>query len=157
MISEDLRRKNASLHDRIEQVLEMHPELRDLTEGVALRQDLHVQVDAPFLERTRDKLEERARAIIERRPELEHYFTAFDTEKGVPGDNSREARLEVALRANAALRAQAERLISAYVAPESERAAIINELITLFDGPAQREAQALAADALGECWREHRS
>jgi hypothetical protein len=56
-----------------------------------------------------------------------------------------------------ALRVQAERLIAAYVAPESERAAIINELITLFDGPAQREAQALAADALGECWREHRS
>jgi hypothetical protein len=25
MISKDLRRKNASLHDRIEQVLEMHP------------------------------------------------------------------------------------------------------------------------------------
>jgi hypothetical protein len=57
MISEDLRRKNASLHDRIEQVLEMHPELRDGTEGIALRQDLHVQVGAPFLERTRDKLQ----------------------------------------------------------------------------------------------------
>jgi hypothetical protein len=157
MTSEDLRRRNATLQDRIKQVLEMHPELRDENEAIALTQDLHVELGAPFLERTRDKLKERARAIIERRPELEHYFTAFDTEKGVPGDNSREARLEVALRANAALRVQAERLISAYVAPESERAAIINELITLFDGPAQREAQALAADALGECWREHRS
>jgi hypothetical protein len=117
MISGDLRRKNASLHDRIEQVLEMHPELCDGTEGIALRQDLHVQVGAPFLERTQDKLKERARAIVERCPELENYFDDFATEKGVPGDSSREARLKVALRANAALRFQAERLIAAYVAP----------------------------------------
>jgi hypothetical protein len=74
MTRDELRKQNASLHDRIEQVLEMHPELRDGTEAIALRQDLHVEVGAPFLERTRDKLEERARAIIERRPELEHYF-----------------------------------------------------------------------------------
>lgn len=52
---------------------------------------------------------------------------------------------------------QAERLIAAYVAPDSDRQAIINELITLFDGPAQREAQTLAAEALDEAWREHRS
>jgi hypothetical protein len=157
MISEDLRRKNASLRDRIEQVLEMHPELREGIEAIALSQDLHVEVGAPFLERTRDKLKERARAIIERRPELEHYFDDFATERGVPRDNSREARLEGALRANAALRVQAERLLAAYVAPESNRTAIVDELIALFDGPAQRKAQALAADALGECWREHRS
>jgi hypothetical protein len=118
---------------------------------------LHVQVGAPFLERTRDKLKERARAIVERCPELEHYFDDFATEKGVPGDSSREARLEVALRANAALRFQAERLIAAYVAPVSNRTVIVDELIALFDGPARREAQARAADALGECWREHRS
>jgi hypothetical protein len=74
MISEELRRKNASLHDRIEQVLEMHPELRDGAEAIALNQDLHVEVGAPFLKRTQDKLQERARAIIERRPELVHYF-----------------------------------------------------------------------------------
>jgi hypothetical protein len=37
MTSEDLRRKNAALHDRIGEVLEMHPELRDVTEGIALR------------------------------------------------------------------------------------------------------------------------
>jgi hypothetical protein len=60
----------------------------------------------------------------------------------------RTARLEAALRANAALRVQAERLIAAYVAPESDRGAIINELIALFDGPAQREAQKLATEAL---------
>ena len=57
---------------------------------------------------------------------------------------------KAALRANAALRVQAERLIAAYVAPESNRAAIINELIALFDGPQQREAERLAAEALGE-------
>ena len=74
MTSEDLRRKNASLHDRIEQVLEMHPELREVTEAIALSQDLHVEVGAPFLERTRDKLLERGKMIIERRPELEYYF-----------------------------------------------------------------------------------
>ena len=74
MISEDLRRENASLHDRIEQVLEMHPELRDGIEAIALNQDLRVEVGAPFLERTCEKLKERARAIVEQRPELEYYF-----------------------------------------------------------------------------------
>jgi hypothetical protein len=53
MISEDLRRTNASLHDRIQQVLELHPDLRDEAEAIALSQDLHVEVGAPFLERTR--------------------------------------------------------------------------------------------------------
>jgi hypothetical protein len=56
-----------------------------------------------------------------------------------------------------ALRVQAERLIAAYVAPGSNRNAIINELIALFDGPAQRDAQMLEAKALGEAWQEHRS
>jgi hypothetical protein len=55
----------------------------------------------------------------------------------------RTAKLEAALRVNAALRVQAERLIAAYVAPESDRGPIINELIALFDGPAQREAERL--------------
>jgi hypothetical protein len=52
----------------------------------------------------------------------------------------REAKLIVALEANAALRTQAEELIAADVAPESDRPAVITELITLFDGPQQREA-----------------
>jgi hypothetical protein len=55
-----------------------------------------------------------------------------------------------ALVAHVALRIQAERLLATYVAPESNRADIINELITLFDGPQQREAQRLAAEALRE-------
>jgi hypothetical protein len=68
---------------------------------------------------------------------------------------ARESQLEAALRANAALCVQAKRLIEAYIAPESDKAAVINELIALFDGPAQREAQVLEARALGESWQEH--
>lgn len=62
----------------------------------------------------------------------------------------RENKLKAALVANAALRVQAKRLNAAYVEPNSNRPAVINELITLFDGPQQREAQTLAAEALGE-------
>jgi hypothetical protein len=155
MNPEALRRRNASLHDRIQQVLQMHPELRDGTEAIALRQDLHVEAGAPFLERTREKLEDRARAIIERRPELEYYFGDLIPAKAFREINTRETQLEAALRANAALRVQAERLIAAYVAPESDRHAIINELITLFDGPARREAERLTREALagGEKWQ----
>jgi hypothetical protein len=147
MTSEDLQRKNASLRDRIEEVLEMHPELRDVTEAIALRQDLHVQVGTPFLERTQDKLQDRARGIIQRRPELECYFEDLIPKKV---DNSCNPKLKAALEANVALRVEAERLIAAYVAPESGRAAIINELIMLFDGPQQREAERLAHEALAE-------
>jgi hypothetical protein len=60
-----------------------------------------------------------------------------------------EAKLLAALDAHMALRVQAEELIAAYVAPESDRAALIDALITLFDGPQQREAQRLADEALG--------
>jgi hypothetical protein len=60
----------------------------------------------------------------------------------------REAQLEAALVANTAIRVQAEQLIAAYVAPESDREAIINELISLFDGPQQREAERLTSVAL---------
>jgi hypothetical protein len=74
MTSDDLRRKNAHLRDRIEQVLEKHPGLRDVNEEIALRQDLHVEVGRPLLERTQGKLQERAGAIIARRPELEGDF-----------------------------------------------------------------------------------
>lgn len=63
---------------------------------------------------------------------------------------TRETQLEAALRVTRALCVQAERLIAAYVAPESDRVGIVNELIRLFDGPAQREAQRLAMEALGE-------
>ena len=58
MKSNDLRRKNARLRDQIAQVLEKDPELRDMTEGIALRQDLHVDAGTPFLERTQGKLQD---------------------------------------------------------------------------------------------------
>jgi hypothetical protein len=74
MTRNDLRRKNERLRDQIAQVVEKDPELRGVTEGIALRQDLHVEVGTPFLERTQGKLRERARATIERRPELDRYF-----------------------------------------------------------------------------------
>jgi hypothetical protein len=135
----------------IAQVLEMHPELRDGTEAMALNQDLHVEVGSPFLERTRDKLLERARAIVDRCPELVYYFhdpTLKDAAfRAGPSDITLTT---AALVAHVALRIQAERLLAAYVAPDSNRLDIINELITLFDGPQQREAQKLAAEALGE-------
>jgi hypothetical protein len=44
---------------------------------------------------------------------------------------------------------------SLLLSPETDRAAIINELIALFDGPSQREAQRLEAQALAEAWHEH--
>jgi hypothetical protein len=46
----------------------------------------------------------------------------------------RIAKLEAALRVNAALLVLAQRLIAAYIAPESDRAAIISELIRLLEG-----------------------
>jgi hypothetical protein len=48
--------------------------LRDLSEEIALAQGTHVEVGTPFLERVNGKLQERARAIIERRPDLERFF-----------------------------------------------------------------------------------
>jgi hypothetical protein len=49
---------------------------------------------------------------------------------------SRESQLETALRANAAVRVQAEGLIEAYVAPQSNRA-VVNELIMPFPASAR--------------------
>ena len=71
---ERLRRENGRLRDKINEVLEKHPELRDATDEMALTQGLHVEAGTPFLERVRGKLQERARAIVERRPDLEHLF-----------------------------------------------------------------------------------
>src|SRR5271155_680768 len=49
--SETLRRENGRLRDKINEVLEKHPELRDATEEIALTQGLHGEVGTPFLER----------------------------------------------------------------------------------------------------------
>ena len=66
-----------------------------------------------------------------------------------------ETKLAAALLANARLREKGERLVAAYVAPGADRPAIIDELIRLCDGPAQREAERLTREALadGERWQ----
>ena len=74
MIKDELRRRNARLRERINSVLEQHPELRDATDTIALNPRTQVHGGTPFLERIQANLEERARAIIELRPDLEHLF-----------------------------------------------------------------------------------
>ncbi len=74
MTDEELRQKNDRLRDKIREIVEKHPELRDLSDEIAVEQDKHVEVGTPFLERVNGKLQERARAIIERRPDLERFF-----------------------------------------------------------------------------------
>jgi hypothetical protein len=69
-----LRNKNADLGNKIKEVLQNHPELRDLADKIALKQGMWVQVGTSFLERVQTNLQERARAIVERRPDLEHLF-----------------------------------------------------------------------------------
>ena len=69
-----MRFANARLRDNINEALERHPELRDVADGVYLIQAMHGQVGTPFLDRIHANLQERARAIIERRPDLERLF-----------------------------------------------------------------------------------
>ena len=70
----ELRHKNTRLRQKINSIVEQHPELRDVTDEMALKQGARVRVGTPFLERIQSNLQERARAIIERRPDLEHLF-----------------------------------------------------------------------------------
>ena len=56
--------------------------------------------------------------------------------------------LEAALRAEDALIREAQSEITLYLAKEIEAPELVNRLIALFDGPEQRSAQRLAADAL---------
>ena len=91
IMKDKLRRRNARLREKINLVLEQHPELRrlrekinlvlehhpelrDATDEIALRQDTQAQIGTSFLDRMQANLQERARAIIERRPDLEHLF-----------------------------------------------------------------------------------
>ena len=74
VMDDELRQKNAFLREKIKQISDRHPELRDLSDEIALEQSTHVKVGTPFLERVNGKLQERARAIIERRPDLERFF-----------------------------------------------------------------------------------
>jgi hypothetical protein len=59
-------------------------------------------------------------------------------------------KLESALRAEDALITEAQRLLTNYLSKQTEPADLINNLLWLFDGPQQREAQTLAAEALGD-------
>ena len=74
MRKSDLRQKNARLRQKINSVFEQHSELRDVTDEIALKRGTQVRLGTPFLERIQSNLQERARAIIERRPDLEHLF-----------------------------------------------------------------------------------
>jgi hypothetical protein len=61
------------------------------------------------------------------------------------------AALDAAVRAQGELIAEAQRLLKTYV--ETKRVhpdAVINDLLWLFDGPRQREAQRLVREALGD-------
>jgi hypothetical protein len=62
----------------------------------------------------------------------------------------RTNELEAAVRAQDALIAEAQRLPARYLSKEVESAELINNLLTLLDGPQQREAQRLVREALGE-------
>jgi hypothetical protein len=65
----DLDHKNARLRDKINQLVESHPELEVVVRDVAAKQPSN-----PTPEQVQANLQERARAIIEARPELEHSF-----------------------------------------------------------------------------------
>jgi hypothetical protein len=61
----------------------------------------------------------------------------------------RTAELEAAVRAQDALIAGAQRLLTDYLSKEIEAPALIDGLLRLLNGPQQREAQRLAREAMG--------
>ena len=68
-MSEELEQKNARLKAKIDQLVESHPELETVVNGVALKLPANAS-----LEQVQANLQERARAIIEAKPELEGVF-----------------------------------------------------------------------------------
>ena len=62
----------------------------------------------------------------------------------------RTVELEAAIRAQDELIASAQGLLTRYLVKEIESPALVDHLLMLFDGPQQREAQGLAAKALGD-------
>ncbi|MGC2784145.1 MAG: hypothetical protein WA397_10025 [Roseiarcus sp.] len=62
----------------------------------------------------------------------------------------RIAELEAAVRAQDALIAEAQGLLTRYLSKGIEPAVLIDSLLKLFDGPQQREAQQISREALGE-------
>jgi hypothetical protein len=65
----DTQYRNARLRRKIEGALKTRPELEAVINGIALKQP----ADAS-LEQVQANLQERARAIIEAKPELDGYF-----------------------------------------------------------------------------------
>ena len=68
-MSEELQQKNARLKAKIDQLVESHPELETVVNGVALKQPENAS-----LAQVQANLQEQARAIIEAEPELEGVF-----------------------------------------------------------------------------------
>jgi|HubBroStandDraft_5_1064220.scaffolds.fasta_scaffold77495_2 hypothetical protein len=62
----------------------------------------------------------------------------------------RIAELESAVRAQDALIAEAQRLLTGFLAKEIESWELVDSLLKLFGGPPLREAQRLSREALGE-------
>ena len=69
MKENDTQYRNARLRRKIEGALKTRPELEAVINGIALKQP----ADAS-LEQVQANLQERARAIIEAKPELDGYF-----------------------------------------------------------------------------------
>ena len=68
-MTEDLQGKNARLRGKIDELVQSHPELETVVNDVAVKQPANAS-----LEQVQDNLQERARAMIEAKPELESYF-----------------------------------------------------------------------------------
>jgi hypothetical protein len=64
--------------------------------------------------------------------------------------NDRTAELDAAVRAQDALIAAAQELLTRYLTKQIESAELVVSLLTLLDGPRQRETQRLVREALGE-------
>jgi hypothetical protein len=68
-MTEDLNDKNARLREKINQLVESHPELEQAVRDIAAQEPANATP-----EQAQANLQERARAIIELHPELEHSF-----------------------------------------------------------------------------------
>ena len=69
MKENDTQYRNARLRRKIEGALKTRPELEAVIKGIALKQPANAS-----LEQVQANLQERARAIIEAKPELDGYF-----------------------------------------------------------------------------------
>ena len=69
MKGDDIQSRNARLGRKIDGALKTRPELTPVVNGIALKQPANAS-----LEQVQANLQERARAIIEAKPELDGYF-----------------------------------------------------------------------------------